>query len=140
MSKILSVIEPFFVMEVGDTMELTEDGTSYVSVRNEEFHKHGDDDDSINSTYSSTFTISKEYAAALIKEGYLEEVFAEDKVSKSAFVNVFDEIGKLLDQYEDELKNIDEDFATMPECVKVEKTTVLKNLIKVLSHLKGLKK
>lgn len=141
MSNTLCVIEPFFVMEVGDTLELSEDGNSYVYTRNEEFHKHGDDNGDINSTYSSTFTISKEYAASLIKEGFLEEVYAEDdKVSKNAFVNVFDEISKLLAQYKDELKNIDEDFANMPECVKVEKTTVLNNLIKVLSYLKGLKK
>ena len=142
MSNTLCVIEPFFVMEVGDLLELSEDKTSYVYTRNEEFHKHGDDKGDINSTYSSTFTISKEYAASLIKEGFLEEIYAEDDktVRESSFVNVFDEINKLLDQYKDELKNIDEEFANMPECVKVEKTTVLNNLIKVLSYLKGLKK
>ena len=132
-------MEPFFVMEPGDTLELSEDKKTYVAVKHEEFHKHGDDNDDINSTYSATFTISVEYAESLIKQGFLEELYASDK-SDARFVNVFDEIAKLLEGYEDELRNIDEDFANMPECVKVEKITVLKNLIKVLSYLKGLKK
>lgn len=139
MSKTLRVIEPFFVMEIGDTLELSTDGKSYISQRNEEFHKHGDDAEDINSTYTSTFTISTDYAAYLIKEGFVEEVYASEK-EQTPFVNVFGEIDKLLAQYADELKNIDEDCANMPECMKVEKTTVLKNLIKTLSYLKGLKK
>lgn len=138
MSKILRVIEPFFVLEVGDTLELSKDGKTYISTKNEEFHKHGDDAEDINSTYSSTFTISTDYAAYLIKEGLVEEVIATEK--DSPFVNVFSEIDRLLAQYTDELKNVSEDMANMPECVKVEKITVLKNLIKTLSYLKGLKK
>ena len=30
MSKVLRVIDPFFVMEIGDTFELSEDGKEYV--------------------------------------------------------------------------------------------------------------
>lgn len=138
MSKTLRVVEPFFVLDAGDTLELSEDGKTYVFSKNEEFHKHGDDTQDINSTYTSTFTISTDYAAYLIKEGLVEEIIASD--NDAPFVNVFSEIDKLLAQYTDELKNIDEDMATMPECMKVEKVTVLKNLIKTLSYLRGLKK
>ena len=138
MSKTLRVVEPFFVLDAGDTLELSEDGKTYVFSKNEEFHKHGDDTQDINSTYTSTFTISTDYAAYLIKEGLVEEIIASD--NEAPFVNVFSEIDRLLAQYTDELKNIDEDMATMPECMKVEKVTVLKNLIKTLSYLRGLKK
>ena len=39
-----------------------------------------------------------------------------------------------------ELKNIDKDMKDQPTCLKVEKTTVLNNMIKLLNHLKGLKR
>lgn len=137
--KVLQVIEPFFVLEIGDTLELSEDGKTYVSEYNEEYHENGDSGSAINSTYTSKYTISKEYAETLIKEGYLERLFAEDK-PKTPFVNVFDEIDILKEKYSEELDNIAEDMADLPECVKVEKTTVLTNMIKVLDHLKSLKK
>ena len=92
MSKILRVIDPFFTMDVDDTFTLSNDGKCYVSERNEEFHTAKEDGD-LNSTYSSTFTLSPKWAQQLIEEGYLEEVTPE-KPSKD-FVNVFDEIDKL---------------------------------------------
>ena len=42
--------------------------------------------------------------------------------------------------FKDELKNVDEDMAHMPQCVKVERITVLNNLLSVLGHLNDLKK
>lgn len=137
MAKTLRVIDSFFVMELGDTFTLSEDGKYYVSEHNEEFHKNGDDN-SLNSAFSSTFRISPEYAAQLIKDGYLEEVDVEP--SKKNFVNVFDEIDNLIDRYNTELVNLDADLAGEPECLKVEKHTVLTNLLSVLSHLKTLRK
>jgi hypothetical protein len=137
MSKILRVIDPFFVLEVGDTLTLSEDGKNYVFERNEEFHKAGDSNE-LNSTYSSNFTISVDYAKELIKEGYLEE--AEPKQKASSFVNVFDEIDNLINKYQGELLKIDVDMANQPQCLKVEKTTVLTNILSVLNHLKTLRK
>ena len=137
MAKTLRVIDSFFVMELGDTFTLSDDGKYYVSEHNEEFHKNGDDN-SLNSAFSSTFRISPEYAAQLIKDGYLEEVGTEP--SKKNFVNVFDEIDNLIDRYNTELVNLDADLAGEPECLKVEKHTVLTNLLSVLSHLKTLRK
>lgn len=137
MAKILRVIDPFFVMDLGDTFEYNEDTKMYVSNHKEEFYKM--DDGSINeikSSYNSEFQISADYAQTLIKEGYLEEV----NNKKAEFVNVFDEIDNLLTKYKNGLKTITEDTAGLPACVKVEKEAVLTNLITLLEHLKNLKK
>lgn len=138
MSKILKVIEPFFMLDLDDTLELTEDGKFYVANRNEEFRSNNEDSD-IMSSYKSEFCISTKWAKQLIEDGFLEEVEI-DKPKKQNFVNVFDEIDNLLVKYENDLKNINSDMKDEPECLKVEKTTVLKNIIKVLNHLKTLRK
>lgn len=135
MAKTLRVIDSFFVMELGDTFTLSEDGKFYIAEHNEEFHKGGDTDE-LNSTFSSTFRISTDYAKQLVKDGYLEEVDPEPK----KFVNVFDEIDNLIERYQDELNRIDTDFAGEPQCLRVEKTTVLTNILSVLNHLKNLRK
>ena len=62
-----------------------------------------------------------------------------DKPEKE-FVNVFNAIDNMLDTYKSDLKNIDTDMSDAPECLKVEKTTVLRNLIKTLDYLKNLRK
>lgn len=138
MAKTLRVTDSFLFMEIGDTFEYNNDTQMYVFEHNEEFHKTDDADSELRSTYNSNFSISEDYAKELIKEGYLEEV-TESSKSKN-FVNVFDEIDRLYNKYTDELNNIDEDMANAPECLKVERTTVLNNLVKVLNHLKSLKK
>ena len=137
MAKTLTVIDPFFVMEVGDTFEWNEDDNMYVANHAEEFHKSDDSDSEIRSTYQSNFAISVDYAKELITDGYLEETSNEPKKS---FTNVFDEINRLIDKYEDEKNNLQEDMANMPECLKVERATVLNNVLSVLDHLKELKK
>ena len=138
MSKILRVIDPFFTMDVDDTFTLSNDGKSYVAERNEEFHTAKDDGD-LSSTFSSTFTLSPKWAQHLIDEGYLEEVTPTEKPSKD-FVNVFDEIDKLIEKYNAELVQLPKTMADTPECLRVEKTTVLTNLLKVLNYLKSLRK
>ena len=74
----------------------------------------------------------------MVKNGILEDPFATK--TNSSFVNVFDEIDDMLIKYNADLHNIDKDMKGQPECLKVEKPTVLSNLIKVLTHLKGLRK
>ena len=135
MAKTLRVIDSFFVMELGDTFTLSEDGKCYIAEHSEAFHKDGDTDE-LNSTFSSTFTISLDYAKQLIEDGYLEEVDPEPK----KFINVFDEIDNLINRYQTELNHIDTDLAGEPQCLKVEKTTVLTNILSVLNHLKNLRK
>lgn len=138
MAKVLRVINPFFVMELGDTFEYSNEAKMYVSKHQEEFYKA--DDNSINeikSTYSSDFQISVDYAKTLIDEGYLEEV---SEKADTTFVNIFDEIDTLLTKYKTGLATIDEDMAELPACVKIERQTVLSNMITLLEHLKSLKK
>lgn len=137
MAKILRVIDPFFVMDLGDTFEYDEDAKMYVSKHKEDFYKM--DDGSINeikSSYNSEFQISEDYAKTLIEDGYLEE--SED--NKSTFVNVFDEINNLLDKYKNGLETLEKDTVGLPACVKVERESVLTNLVTLLEHLKSLKK
>lgn len=139
MTKTLRVIEPFFVMELGDTFEYSEDSKMYVSIHNEDFYNTDNSSvESIKSSYNSQFQISPEYAKTLIKEGYLEEVSEAEQ--KTCFVNIFDEIDTLLAKYKAGLKTIEKDMAELPACVKVERQTVLSNMITLLEHLKSLKK
>lgn len=139
MAKTLRVIDPFFVMELGDTFEYSEDSKMYVSVHNEDFYNTDNSSvESIKSSYNSQFQISVDYAKTLIKEGYLEEVPETEK--NANFVNIFDEIDNLLTKYKSGLKTIEKDMAELPACVKVERQTVLSNMITLLEHLKSLKK
>ena len=89
-----------------------------------------------NASFLAKFTISVDYAKQLVKDGYLEE----ETEREPDFKNIFTEIDNLISTYGAELKNIDNEFANQPACLKVEKQTVLNNMIKVLSHLRGLKK
>ena len=130
MNKTLRVTMPFFVMEVGDLLQLNEDGTAYSAQKNEKFHS----DSNFESSYESKFTISADYAKELIEDGFLE-VVTESK----PFVNIFDEIDNLLNTYQGDLESVNND-AESPECIKLEKRTVLANMIKLLTHLKELRK
>ena len=89
----------------------------------------------ITSRSETTCSISKDIATSLLNVGILKE----DK-PETSFVNVFDRIDEMIDTYNEDLKNIDKDTEDFPQCIKVEKETVLRNLIKVLSYLKTLKK
>lgn len=136
MTKILKVIKPFFVMENGDTFEYNADTDQYESVYNEEHNSSNEDNSTVVSSYNSIYRISKEYAKMLLDNGYVEEV--DDK---KRFVNIFDEINNKLSEYNNELcvlkSKADENT---PQCLLVEKETVLRNMIKLLEYLKGLKK
>lgn len=138
MAKTLRVIEPFFVMEFGDTFEWDNDTKMYISKHNEEFYKTEDGSiDEVKSSYTSQFQISENYAKSLIEDGYLEEAVEKEK---PGFVNIFDEIESLLNKYKKGLETLNEDCAELPACVKVERESVLTNLVTLLEHLKSLKK
>ena len=136
MTKILKVIKPFFVMENGDTFEYSADTDQYESVYNEEHNSSNEDNSTVVSSYNSVYRISKEYAKMLIDNGYVEEV--DDK---KRFVNIFDEIDNKLSEYNKELYVLkSKSDENTPQCLLVEKETVLRNMIKLLEYLKGLKK
>ena len=136
MTKILKVVKPFFVMEEGDTFEYNEETAQYESVYNEEHNSSNEDNSTVVSSYNSVYRISKEYAKMLLDNGYVEEVD-----EKKRFINIFDEIDNKLSEYNNELYTLktkaDENT---PQCLLVEKETVLRNMIKLLEYLKGLKK
>lgn len=136
MTKILKVIKPFFVMEEGDTFEYNSDADQYESVYNEEHNSSNEDNSTVVSSYNSVYRISKEYAKMLLDNGYVEEV--DDK---KRFVNIFDEINNKLYEYNNELSALKSKAdENTPQCLLVEKETVLRNMIKLLEYLKGLKK
>ena len=136
MTKILKVIKPFFVMENGDTFEYNADTDQYESVYNEEHNSSNEDNSTVVSSYNSVYRISKEYAKMLLDNGYVEEVD-----EKKRFVNIFDEIDNKLSEYNNELYSIKSKAdENTPQCLLVEKETVLRNMIKLLEYLKGLKK
>lgn len=137
MAKVLRVIEPFFDVDKDDTFVLSDDAKFYVFEKNEEFHTNSSETEDLTSSLKSTFKISIKWAKQLVEDGYLEEV---NEKANAKFVNVFDEIEKLLNAYQEELKLIPETMKESPECLRVERTTVLMNMIKVLSHLKTLRK
>lgn len=133
MAKKLEVIIPFFIMEQGDVLTLSENGKEYTSSYSSE--KHLDDDPNSWSKYSSEFTISVESAKSLVKDGYLKEV---ESSKDNGYKNVFVEIDELLNSYNNDLTNLHND--SQPACLIVEKETVLRNLIKILTHLKSFKR
>ena len=136
MTKILKVIKPFFVMENGDTFEYNADTDQYESVYNEEHNSSNEDNSTVVSSYNSVYRISKEYAKMLLDNGYVDEV--DDK---KRFVNIFDEINNKLSEYNNELCDLKSKAdENTPQCLLVEKETVLRNMIKLLEYLKGLKK
>ena len=141
MAKILKVTKPFFVMEIGDTFEYDANTKQYKSVYNIEHNGSDEKNTTVVSTYNSVYTISEDYAKMLIDNGYLEESYINTESEKpTQFVNIFNEIDKLISEYSKELNGIDNEYKDMPECLKVEKVTVIKNLLKLLTYLKSLKK
>ena len=105
MAKNLEVVRPFDVMNVGDTFELSEDGNTYVCEYTEENAESSDSGSQFSSKFHSSYSISKAYAESLIEDGYLKEL-----KEPSPFVNVFDEIDTLLEDYTAELNDIDDTY------------------------------
>lgn len=139
MTKILKVVKPFFVMEIGDTFEYDNDTNQYKSVYNVENNSSNDNNSTVMSSYSSVYAISTEYAKVLIGQGYLEQV-DENTAESKKFVNVFDEISNLISVYNKDLADVLRSDDNTPQCLKVERETVLRNMIKLLEHLNSLKK
>ena len=121
-------------IEKADVKITNTDGT-YTVEQTSEINRTDDLFGDFKSTLNSKFTVSEDYIKELVREG----VIKSDKPEKE-FVNVFNAIDNMLDTYKSDLKNIDTDMSDAPECLKVEKTTVLRNLIKTLDYLKNLRK
>lgn len=131
MTKELKVIKPVLNLSAGDIFKISNDGNYYIYAFSQNTGNAG-------SMFSMNTTINTDFAENLVKNGYLEEV--EQKNSTKDFKNIFTEIDILLDKYNKQLDNLDEEFKDSPACLKVEKCTVLKNIISTLEHLKNLKR
>lgn len=131
MTNKIEVVKSFYPLNEGDILTLAEDKKSYIYENTEEFHN-----DNLNSCVKTKHTIKVPVSCIdeLAKEGVVRE-YVEKK-----YINVFDAIDNLLDIYTKELSEIESLVNTTPLAMVVEKQTVLMNLIKVLSHLKSLKK
>lgn len=136
MNKTLTVIKPYGWMEPGEIFELSADGKTYVNTHTNEYSSTLKDAD-INSKMVTEYSISTDFAKDLISDGILDD--GEKKEGRN-FVNVFDTMDDMLDTYQKDLNNIDTDMKDSPACLKIEKETVLRNLIKTLSYLRSLKK
>lgn len=137
MTKKLIVNKPFGYLEAGDEFILSEDGKMYVAEYQSDLDANVSDN-AHHSSFYSRYTISVDYAKKLVDDGTL----IQDEVAKTTeFVNVFNEIDKLVEQYQNQLDHIDDaDNESAPPCVRLEQRTVLTNLVKVLTYLRKLKK
>lgn len=135
MTKVLKVVDPFLRLDLGDVFEQNEDG-DYVATVREDFTNNADNGAVYTTKYHADFTISKDYAEQMVKDGYLEEV-ATNEQNKS-FVNIFDEIDTLINKYKNDM--IEAKTADLHPAVKRESEVVYTNLLTILEHLKSLKK
>lgn len=134
MTKTLKVIDPFLRLDCGDVFEQNENGDYTAQVR-EDF-TNNEAGRTFTTKYHADFTISKDYAEQMVKDGFLEEVR-----EKKDFVNIFDEIELLINKYNNELNELNSKVgSSMHPAVKREKEVVLTNILTVLDHLKNLKK
>lgn len=127
----LRTVKSFGLLEEGDILTRTENGKYSYTVSDELID---DNDDMVYIGINSTVELSEDYVKELVNRGYLVDDNAKN------FVNVFDEIDSLLAKYNKEIQELDETMKNEPACLKVEKETVLRNMKKVLEHLKSLRK
>ena len=138
MIKTLKVVEPIFNLSPGDTLELSKDESKYIYEVNESSSNSFDNGNTHDVSFYSKFSISSDYALELVEDGVLEYGFQQ--YAYEDFIYVFSEIDAMIKEYNDQLIQLNDDFKDKPACMKVEKQTVLNNLVKVLTHLRNLKK
>lgn len=142
MTKRLKVIKPFSIagdpitLEIGDEFEFIEDTNEY---RNKRVVRHDENNEefSLTQDFAYSYNISIGYANKLIAEGFLEKI---DEKKSNDFVNIFEEMKNIKEEYINQLNNLNTEFAESPMCLKIEKETVLRNLITLLDYLISLKK
>ena len=134
MDKVLKVKKSFLGVEIGDTFEYNKDENTYNCDKSNIYSYCGNNECTVKSNYSVSLSVDE--TKGFIEKGYLE-VVKNDK--KSEHVNVFDKIDSLIRLYTADLNNLDEDMKDSPACMKVEKQTVLENMINTLWSLKQYK-
>ena len=143
MIKTLKVVKPFYVdnnleIKVNEIFEWSEDEGLYINENTSVYNPDSNDEDTDKFSSTTKTYISIGYADRLLKYGFLKD--AEDVKTKDNFVNIFNEIENLKKEYTKQLNGLNEEYKDSPACLKVEKQTVLTNLINLLNHLGSLKK
>ena len=135
MDKVLKVKKSFLGTDVNDIFEYDKENNTYELNKN---HTYSQVEDGNPYTVKSSYevSLSADNINDLINKGYLVPVKDENK---KVYVNIFDKIDELINLYISELKNIDEDMKNAPACLKIEKQTVLENLVQTLESLKQYK-
>ena len=134
MDKVFKVKKSFIdLVEPEDIIEYDKDTNTYFieKIRKSSYVQEGIPYNITSQTY---IDITPGEVETLIKEGYLVSV-EQDK----PHVNVFDRIKELSSIYSKELKTLDEDMTNAPACLKIERQTVLQNLLTVLQELASYK-
>ena len=133
MTKKIKVISPFYGLAVGDTLTLSDDGKTYVF----EEHKGINSDTGLQSKFDLIFKISANKVKELVELGTF--AYVEEKKS-SSFVNVFDEIDNLLEEFQEEAKKFVNTNEDKPSWLQKEHSNVIESNIDLLMYLKSLKK
>lgn len=147
MTKLLKVTSPIWDLEIGDTFTFDENTKTYTA-KDESSYAESGDCGSMTFTHSAQCTISEDMAKSLIEDGFVAEFPGTKDNTKAVsankddkkFVNVFNVMDDLRSTYNNDLTHIDATCADCPECLKVERITVLKNLISLIDYLKTFKK
>lgn len=137
MTKKIKVISPFYGLAVGDTLTLSDDNKTYVF----EEHKGINSDTGLQSKFDLIFKISANKVKELVELGtfaYVEEDKEEKK--SSSFVNIFDEIDSLLEDFQVEAKKVTEEDKDKPNWLRREYSNVINSNVDLLMYLKSLKK
>ena len=139
----LKVVKPFYIdnnleVKANEIFEWSEDEGLYVNENTSVYNPDNNDEDTAKFSSTTKTYISIGYADRLLKYGFLKD--AEDVKAKDDFVNIFNEIENLKKEYTKQLDWLNEEYKDSPACLKVEKQTVLTNLINLLNHLGSLKK
>lgn len=136
MTKKIKVISPFYGLEVGDTLTLSDDGKMYLL----EVHKGVNSETGLQSTFDFVFKIGANKAKELVELGTFAYVEEEKEKKSSSFVNVFDEIDNLLEEFQEEAKKFVNANEDKPSWLQKEHSNVIESNIDLLMYLKSLKK
>nr|DAU12217.1 MAG TPA: hypothetical protein [Caudoviricetes sp.] len=136
MTKKIKVISPFYGLEVGDTLTLSDDGKMYLL----EVHKGVNSETGLQSTFDFVFKIGASKAKELVELGTFAYVEEEKEKKSSSFVNVFDEIDNLLEEFQEEAKKFVNANEDKPSWLQKEHSNVIESNIDLLMYLKSLKK
>lgn len=136
MTKKIKVITPFYGLEVGDILTLSEDGNTYSL----EVHNGIDTETGLQSTFDLVFNISANKAKELVEEGKFAYIEEPKEKKDSSFINIFDEIDNLLEELQEEAKKFVEENTDKPNWLKREYSNVIGSNMDILMYLKSLKK